>query len=223
MQYFVTFLEGLISFLSPCMLPMLPVYLSYFAGNADKKQGQFSRSLAFVLGFSAVFCLLGLFAGTLGALLKQFEREVSLVCGLVVILLGLGYLEIIPLPFFKGMHNGRSVTGLLSAFLFGVVYSLSLTPCVGAFLGSALMLASASGTALRGLLLLVFYSLGLGLPFLLSALLLEQLSGLFRWIKAHYLWINRICGAFLIAIGILMACGLLNRWMALMPALEVNL
>ena len=92
MQYFVTFLEGLISFLSPCMLPMLPVYLSYFAGNADKKQGQFSRSLAFVLGFSAVFCLLGLFAGTLGALLKQFEREVSLVCGLVVILLGLGYL-----------------------------------------------------------------------------------------------------------------------------------
>ncbi len=216
MSYAITFLEGLISFLSPCMLPMLPVYLSYFAAGEGEKRSNFARSLAFVLGFSLCFCLLGLFAGALGSLLIRYRRAVFLVCGLVVMLLGLGYLEIIPLPFFKGMSRGRGVTGLLSAFVFGLVYSVSLTPCVGAFLGSALMLASGSGTALRGLLLLVCYSLGLGLPFLLSALLLEELRGLFSWIKAHYGVINKICGGFLILIGLLMACGLLDRWMALL-------
>lgn len=216
MQYVITFLEGLISFVSPCMLPMLPVYVSYFAGGADKKQANLSRALAFVLGFTAAFCLMGLFAGTLGSLLLRYQRSVTLVCGLIVIVFGLSYLEILPLPFFKGMSSGRSVTGVCSAFVFGLVYSVSLTPCVGAFLGSALMLASSSGTAVQGLLLLVCYSLGLGLPFLISALLLEQLSGVFGWIKAHYAVINRICGGFLVLIGLLMAFGLLDRWMALL-------
>lgn len=216
MQYVITFLEGLISFVSPCMLPMLPVYVSYFAAGSDKKRANLFRALAFVLGFTAAFCLMGLFAGTLGSLLLRYQRRVSLVCGLIVILFGLSYLEIIPLPFFKGMGSGRSVTGIFSAFVFGLVYSVSLTPCVGAFLGSALMLASSSGTALQGLLLLVCYSIGLGLPFLISALLLEQLSGVFRWIKSHYSVINRICGGFLIVIGLLMCFGMLDRWMALL-------
>lgn len=216
MQYLITFLEGLISFVSPCMLPMLPVYVSYFAGNADRKKANLPRALAFVLGFTLCFCLMGLFAGTLGSFLVRYQRMVSLVCGLIVILFGLAYLEIIPLPFFKGMDRGRTVTSVFSAFVFGLVYSVSLTPCVGAFLGSALMLASSSGTAMQGLLLLVCYSLGLGLPFLISALLLEQLSGVFRWIKAHYEVINRVCGGFLIVIGLLMAFGLLDRWMALL-------
>lgn len=216
MRYLITFLEGLMSFLSPCMLPMLPVYVSYFAGNADQKRANLYRALAFVLGFTLLFSLMGLFAGTLGSLLLRYQRWVNLVCGIVVILFGLSYLEIIPLPFFKGMSSGRSVTGVFSAFLFGLVYSVSLTPCVGAFLGSALMLASSSGTALQGLLLLICYSLGLGLPFLISALLLEQLSGLFSKIKAHYSVINRICGCFLILIGFLMAFGRLDRWMTLL-------
>lgn len=216
MQYLITFLEGLISFVSPCMLPMLPVYVSYFAAGSDRKKANFSRALAFVLGFTLCFCLLGLFAGTLGSLLIRWQRPVSLACGLIVVCFGLGYLEIIPLPFFKGMSAGQTVTGVFSAFVFGLVYSVSLTPCVGAFLGSALMLASSSGTALQGLLLLVCYSLGLGLPFMISALLLEQLGGLFRWIKAHYTVINRICGGFLILIGLLMAFGLMDRWMALL-------
>ncbi len=216
MRYLITFLEGLMSFLSPCMLPMLPVYVSYFAGNADQKRANLYRALAFVLGFTLLFSLMGLFAGTLGSLLLRYQRWVNLVCGIVVILFGLSYLEIIPLPFFKGMSSGRSVTGVFSAFLFGLVYSVSLTPCVGAFLGSALMLASSSGTALQGLLLLICYSLGLGLPFLISALLLEQLSGLFSKIKAHYSVINRICGCFLILIGFLMAFGRLDRLMTLL-------
>ena len=109
---------------------------------------------------------------------------------------------------------GRRVTGVFSAFLFGVVYSVSLTPCVGAFLGSALMLAAGSGTAGKGLLLLVVYSMGLGVPFLLSAVLLQRLEGAFRAIKSHYTVINRICGIFLILVGVCMAAGWLNRLMA---------
>lgn len=214
MHFLLTFLEGVISFISPCMLPMLPIYVSYFAGGADKKKSVFTRSLAFVLGFTSVFCLLGLFAGTVGAFLVKYRTAVNVVCGLIVILFGLSYLEIVPLPFFKGIQGGKKVTSFFSAFLFGIIYSVSLSPCIGAFLGSALSLAAAAGTAGTGTLLLLAYSLGLGLPFLLSALLIDRLSGAFTWIKKHYRIINLVCGIFLIAVGILMACGLMNLLLA---------
>ncbi len=212
MQYFITFLEGLISFISPCMLPMLPLYISYFAGGGNQKRKTFINALCFVLGFSLVFSLLGLFAGTLGAFLARYKTLVNIVSGGIVIVLGLSYLDVISLPVFKGMKGGRTISGAFSAVLFGVIYSVSLTPCVGAFLGSALMMAGASATAGEGALLLVFYSLGLGVPFLLAALLLEQLQGAFGFIKRNYRYINRICGIFLVLVGILMATGLMDRW-----------
>ena len=99
--------------------------------------------------------------------------------------------------------------------LFGVIYSVSLTPCIGAFLGSALTLAGASGTAVKGVLLLVTYSIGLGVPFLISALLIEKLNTAFTFIKKHYRVINIVCGSFLILVGILMACGLMDRLMSI--------
>ncbi len=218
MQYLITFLEGIISFISPCMLPMLPVYISYFAVQREDEQGERSRNsaktllrvTAFVVGFTVVFTLLGLFAGTLGRMLVQYQTAVSIVCGLIVIVFGLSYLDVIWLPFFKGMKSAANVTGVFSAFLFGVIYSLSLTPCVGAFLGSALMLASSGGKALTGALLLLVYSLGLGIPFVLSALLLDKLGGAIGWIKKHYKVINTVCGIALIVIGIMMAFGALN-------------
>ncbi len=214
MRCFITFLEGVISFLSPCMLPLLPVYVSYFAPESLGRGRALVRSLCFVLGFTLCFSLLGLFAGSLGSLLLRWRRWVNLVTGIIVILFGLGYLELIPLPFFKGMKAGRQVTGALSAFVFGLVYSVSLTPCVGAFLGSALMLASGSATAGEGLVLLLCYSAGLGLPFLLFALLLEQLGGAVAAIKKHYKTINLISGLFLVAVGLCMALGLLERVLA---------
>ena len=162
-------------------------------------------------GFTLVFCLLGLFAGSLGALLRRYQVIVDIVCGVIVILFGLSYLEVFRLPFFKGMQNSRKISGAFSAFLFGVIYSVSLTPCVGAFLGSALMLASASATAWRGVLLLLCYSLGLGSLFLLSAVLIDKLKGTFNFIKQHYKVINLVCGIFLIVIGVLMATGLMTR------------
>lgn len=141
MEFVITFLEGFISFISPCMLPLLPLYISYFAGGADKKHKVFLRALSFVLGFTVVFSVLGLFAGMIGAFLREYKIVVNIIGGTLIVVFGLSYLEFIKLPFFKGMQSGRTADTAVSAFLFGVVYSVSLTPCIGAFLGSALALA----------------------------------------------------------------------------------
>ena len=214
MDYIITFLEGIVSFISPCMLPMLPVYISYFAGQSKDETGKrpkmIFKVIAFVVGFTVVFTALGLFSGTLGRLLSKYQTIVNIVSGIIVILFGLSYLGVFRIPFFKGMNKGYKITGIASAFLFGAIYSISLTPCVGAFLGSALMLASSAGGALKGATLLLTYSLGLGIPFIFSAVLLEKLSGAFTFIKKHYKIINIVSGIALIVIGILMAFGLLN-------------
>ena len=221
MQYLITFLEGMISFISPCMLPLLPLYITYFAGgtgrkDTEKKYRIFFRALSFVAGFTLIFSLMGLFAGSLGALMREHSTIVNIVTGAVVIIFGLSYLGVIPMNFLKGSKGGRYAGSVVSAFVFGIIYSLSLTPCIGAFLGSALMLASTSGTAVTGVLLLITYSLGLGIPFLISALLIENLSGFFGMVKRHYRIINIVSGSFLIVLGVLMMTGLLSRMIGFM-------
>lgn len=211
MRLMLTFLEGIISFLSPCMLPMLPVYISYFAGDSPRKGRTALRAGGFVLGFTVIFCLMGVFAGTVGGLLADYKTAVDLVCGVIVIIFGLSCLDVIRLPF-RGIQKHRRADGFFPALLFGMVYSVNLTPCVGAFLGSALMLASSSQDKWQGFWLLLVYSLGMGVPFVLSALLLEQLKGFFGKIKQHYRILNFICGIFLIAVGILMSCGIFGKW-----------
>ena len=219
MNYIITFLEGIISFISPCMLPMLPIYISYFAGqsknDSNKNPKMIFKVIAFVVGFTVVFTALGLFSGTLGKLLSEYQAIINIVSGVIVILFGLSYLEVFHIPFFKGMNKGYKVTGIVSAFLFGAIYSISLTPCVGAFLGSALMLASSAGGALKGATLLLTYSLGLGIPFIFSAILLDKLSGAFTFIKKHYKVINLVSGILLIIVGLAMAFGLLNSLLAI--------
>lgn len=204
-------ITGIISFISPCMLPMLPIYISYFAGEANKKSKTFLSALGFVAGFSAVFCLLGLFAGSIGELLHEYHTAVDIASGVIIILLGLNFLGVINIPIFHGFHASGNVRGVFSAFAFGVVFSISHAPCMSAFLGTALVTASAAGGAARGTLMLLCYSLGLGIPFILSALLTERLSGLFAAIKGGYKVINLICGILLIALGVLMATGLLHE------------
>lgn len=214
MEYIITFLEGIISFISPCMLPMLPVYISYFAGQSQDDSGKSAKMIvkviAFVAGFTAVFTAFGLFSGTLGRVLSEYQTTVNIVSGIIVILFGLSYLEVFRIPFFKGMNKGYQVTGIVSALLFGAIYSISLTPCVGAFLGSALMLASSVGGAFKGATLLLVYSLGLGIPFILAAILLDKISGAVAFIKKHYKTINFASGVVLIIVGILMAFGLFH-------------
>ncbi len=216
MQYLLTFLEGMISFISPCMLPMLPVYVSYFGGGGSEKKDVLAKAVGFAAGFTLVFVLLGCFAGTVGRLLSGYKTAVNIVSGIIVIIFGLSYIGVVRIPFFKGAAASGKIDGVFSAAVFGVIYSVSLTPCVGAFLGSALMTASAAGSTAEGALLLLLYSLGLGLPFIISAVLIEELGSVFGFIKKHYNIIDPICGCMLILIGILMACGALSRVMQLL-------
>ena len=146
MQYFISFLEGIITFISPCHLPMLPIYISYFAGGEGDTRKTVKNALGFVLGFTAVFVALGTLAGSVGRFLNRYETGVNIFCGIIVILFGLHFLGVFKLSFFKGMRGGKSKNlGFLSSILFGVVFSVSTTPCAGAFLGSALMMAASGG------------------------------------------------------------------------------
>ena len=210
MQYVITFLEGIISFISPCMLPMLPIYISYFAGSADEKKNPLPRAISFVLGFTLVFSVFGFFAGSIGSLLVKYQSWVNIICGIVIIIFGFNFLGVLRIPAFHGAHTHIKVNGLFSAFLFGMVFSISHTPCVGVFLGSALTAAAASGGVLSGVLLLISYSLGMGIPFLVAAVLIDRLTGLFNSIKKNYSVINAVCGFFLVAVGVFMMLGWLD-------------
>ena len=220
MDFFITFLEGLITFISPCLLPMLPIYFIYFAGDSsgEAQDGHpLPKMLAFVAGFTTVFVALGAFAGSLGQWFKLHERTINIATGLIVIYFGLCYLGVFrnPLQFLRVGNGAVRMTGLPSAFLFGAVLSASWLPCAGVFLGSALMLASHSRSATRGMLLLLCYSAGLGIPFVLCGLLLDRAKQGFDFIKRHYGLISKVCGAFLVCIGGLMATGMLGRWLVL--------
>lgn len=214
MEFLIAFLEGIITFLSPCLLPMIPVYLSYFAGGGERTVKRTLLGAAgFITGFTVVFVALGALAGTVGGFLKKYDTLVDIVTGLVVIFFGLYFLGVFKFTLFKG-HSGVKKTdnmGFFSAALFGIVFSLGWTPCVGAFLGSALALASQSGHVLTGMGMLLCYSLGLGVPFLISAVLIDQLKGAFAWVKKNYKVINIVSGSLLILMGIAMATGLMDR------------
>lgn len=219
MQYLVSFVEGIITFISPCLLPMLPVYLSYFAGGGERSTKKtLLGASGFVLGFTTVFTAMGALAGTLGSFLKQYETIVNIILGLIVIVFGLNYIGIFKLKIFSGTKSRKVKTemGFFSAFLFGVVFSVGWTPCVGAFLGSALALASSEGNVMKGVIMLLLYSLGLGVPFLLSAVLIDKLKGAFTFIKKNYKSINTVCGIFLVIIGILMMTGLMNKFLTIL-------
>ena len=219
MQYIISFLEGIITFISPCLLPMLPIYISYFAGGGERSTRKtLAGALGFVVGFTLVFVALGALAGTVGGFLRAHQTAVNLVSGLVVIFFGLNYLGVLKLTLFRGSRYsmGAGNTGFFPSLLLGVIFSVGWTPCVGAFLGSALMLASQQGHVMEGIVMLLAYSLGLGIPFLLSAVLIDYLKSAFQWIKQHYRVINTVCGLLLVLLGVLMATGMLGRLLALL-------
>lgn len=218
MQYFISFLEGIITFVSPCLLPMLPIYISYFAGGGERSNKRvIKNAVGFILGFTVVFVLLGALAGTFGRLLNEHQMAVNIITGLIVIFFGLNFLGVFKLTLFKGTRIAKTDNlGFFSSVLFGVVFSIGWTPCVGAFLGSALMLATSQGNVLEGVVMLLLYSLGLGIPFFVSAILIDRLKGAFAFIKKHYRIINIVSGAFLVIIGVLMATGLFGKFLALL-------
>jgi len=219
MQYLLLFLEGIITFISPCLLPMLPVYISFFAAGESNKHRAFINSLGFVAGFTIVFVILGAFAGTVGRLLINYAAIVNIVTGLVVVVFGLNFAGVINIKFLNQTSaktaNAKDLT-FFSSVLFGLIFSIGWTPCVGAFLGSALMMASIQGGTVSGILMLLVYSLGLGIPFVVSAVLLDRLKGAFDFIKRNYKVINAVSGGVLIVVGILMATGLMGRFLLLL-------
>ncbi|MBQ6894099.1 MAG: cytochrome c biogenesis protein CcdA [Clostridia bacterium] len=217
MIYLISFLEGIITFISPCMLPLLPVYISYFAYEDDENTNKtLINAIGFVIGFSLVFISLGAFAGILGGFLQKYQMFVNIITGLVVVFFGLNYIGVFRLNIFRGINNplaGRK-PGFFPAILFGAVFSVGWTPCVGTFLGTALMLASQQGSATKGIIMLLVYSAGLGIPFIISAILIDKLKAAFGFIKKHYAVINLFCGVLLIIVGILMMTGLIGKYLA---------
>ncbi len=208
MEYVLTFLEGIMTFISPCILPLLPIYISYFAGQSgiekEKNNRAIINSIGFVIGFTIVFVLLGAFASTLGTVLNDYKGIISVIFGVLIIIFGLQFMEIIKIPFLNRtnkMDIKLNNINFLKSILFGIVFSIGWTPCVGAFLGSALMIVATQGEIVKGILLLLLYSIGLGIPFIISAVLIEKLKGAFSFIKNHYKVVNIISGIILLIMG----------------------
>lgn len=245
MEFLLTFLEGLASFISPCVLPMIPLYLTYFASGENEEQENkviiedeapnqidsereedetdekekekkkkirvLVRSIFFVLGFTLMYVIFGGLIGLLSGYISKYKYVMNIVAGIIVIIFGLSYMGLFKLPFFKGLKKTYKISSVWSAFLFGVVFAVGVGPCTGAFLGSALALASTSGTAFKGVMLLLFYSLGMGIPFIITAVLIDKMKNVFGFIKRHFNVIKIVVGIFLIVMGILMAVGVMDK------------
>ena len=205
MDFFVIFIEGLASFISPCVLPMLPIYVSYFTGKDKDSKRAVINSLGFVLGFTIIFVLLGIFASTLGKLITTNIRYINIILGIIIILFGLNYIGIFNIKILnksKGIKKNTDKLSFFSSILFGMIFSVCWTPCVGVFLSSALMISATSENILKGGIMLFIFSLGLGIPFILTSVFLEKLKNTFDFITKHYDIINKIAGIILIFSGI---------------------
>ena len=205
MEYLITFIEGIASFISPCILPVIPIYISYFATESKSMKKSIINSLGFVCGFSIIFILLGVFAGTFGKFVHEYTDYINLIFGIFLIIIGLNYIGVLFIKFLnktKGTNQEKKNLTFITSVLFGIIFSLSWTPCVGAFLSSALILASTTGSVLKGATLLLIYSLGLAIPFIVTTLFLEKMKSTFDFIKKHYNIINKISGSILILSGV---------------------
>jgi cytochrome c-type biogenesis protein len=235
----LAFAAGIVSFASPCVLPLAPGYLSYVTGLtgaeiAGEERGGTTTvavksrvllgSVLFVLGFSVVFVSYGLLFGGLGSLLLEYQAVISRVLGVLVILMGLSFMGVLPgMQREWRMHRMPSYS-VWGAPVLGVLFGLGWTPCIGPALTAVQSLAFTEASAARGALLSMVYCLGLGLPFILLGLLFRQAAGTLAWVRRHYVLIMRIGGGLLVAIGILLVTGVwdsLTIWMrTLVPGFE---
>ncbi len=205
MEYIITFIEGIASFISPCVLPVIPIYISYFGIKSKSIKKSLLNSIGFVSGFSIIFILMGVFASTLGKFIHRYSNYMNIIFGLFLIIIGLNYIGLIFIKFLnksKGIKQENKDFNFITSVLFGIIFSLSWTPCVGAFLSSALILASTTGSVIKGTILLLLYSLGLAVPFVVTTLFLEKLKKTFDFIKKHYNIINKISGSILFIFGL---------------------
>jgi len=213
-SYLLTFTEGILTFISPCILPMLPIYFSYLAGTSGDDKAPdapgrnilITNSIGFVLGFTLVFVALGATVTTLGHFLVSNRNLLQKISGLIMMVFGLNFMGILNLKFLnmeKRLDFKFEKLRFFSSVLFGMVFGFGWTPCLGTFLGSALALAGSSKTIAQGMLLLFLYSAGLGIPFILTSVLFEKTKNAFRQIQKHSRAISIVSGALLIIAGIM--------------------
>ena len=206
MEYLFTFLEGIASFISPCLFKMITIYILYFIEEEEKKSSKkIINALGFVLGFTLVFLILSIFASSLGMIISENIRYIKIIFGIIIIFLGLNYMEAINIKFLnktKVIDADKKNLNFLKAILFGAIFSISWTPCIGTFLSSALLLVAKHQDMLKGILLMLVYSIGLGIPFVVSVALIEKLKQVFNVIKKNYNIIKKVSGVILIVIGI---------------------
>jgi cytochrome c-type biogenesis protein len=219
-----TFLAGLLSFLSPCVLPLVPSYLGFLTGmNLDEMEGKrwlaLSHALCFVLGFSLIFLALGASATALGFALKQHQGLLQKVGGVLIIVFGLICLGVFKLPSLmadKRVHLADKPLGYMGSVLVGMTFAAGWTPCIGPVLGGVLGLAGSSTDVQRGMLLLAAYSAGLAVPFLIAAWALGSFLSWFQKFRRYLPWVMRLSGAMLVLVGVLMVSGEFTRlatWM----------
>ncbi|AIQ14732.1 cytochrome c biogenesis CcdA family protein [Paenibacillus durus] len=219
-NYGLSFLEGVLTFVSPCMLPMLPVYLFYLAGVAGQERREagifqshrpsglplLRNAAAFVAGFTLIFVSMGAVATVVGAFLNAHLAVFRIIGGLLMILFGLGFAGVFRLRFLhveKRLPFRTDKLTFVRSLVFGAVFAFGWTPCVGYLLSSSLLMAGSSDSVLQGMILLLLYSLGLGLPFLFSSLIYNELKETFRFLQRHNRLIGILSGAVMIAAGIL--------------------
>ncbi len=206
MEFLFTFLEGIASFISPCVLPMLPIYISYFAGKEDSKTSRaLLNSIGFVIGNTIIFILFAIIASYAGALALGIQKYIKILFGVVIIILGLNYMGILKIKFLnKEIKIKKKIDDFtfFKTILFGMMFSISWTPCIGSFLGSALLLIANKQNILQGILLMLVYSIGFGIPFIISAVLIEKLKNFYNLIKKNYKTIKIISGVILIVMGV---------------------
>lgn len=213
------FAEGLLAFVSPCMLPMLPVYLMYLAAETEHgKRASVVNTAGFVAGFTLLFMALGATATAIGSALDAHRLLLQRASGVVILLFGLHFLGLFKIGFLdveKKLEVSVKRRGFFGAMLFGAAFSLGWTPCLGPFLGSALMLAGARETAAEGVFFLFVFSMGLGVPYILAALFFTRIKGIFQWLRARAQVIKKVSGAILAAAGIAILTDTFAYWSAL--------
>ena len=224
----LAFAAGLVSFVSPCVLPLLPGYVAFLGGAAGSSEGRAGRgravagSLAFVVGFALVFVSFGAIFGGLGSLLRTHQRGLEIVFGVVTVALGCFFAGWWPSSWLQRERRVHHLprASILGAALLGFLFALGWTPCIGPTLGAILGLAATSGpSALRGSILAFVYCLGLGLPFVVAALATEWMSSVSSWLRRHMRVIGRIGGLMLITIGVLEVSGV---WHSFVLWLQTN-
>ncbi|KAJ1684553.1 hypothetical protein LUZ63_020308 [Rhynchospora breviuscula] len=219
----VAMIAGLVSFLSPCVVPLLPGYLSFATGlsGADlesAKRGRMALGGAlFVLGFSVLYVLLGAAVGGIGDWLVEYQRTITVVAGVVIVLLGLAFMGLVPLLQRDVRVHRVPAVGLAAAPMLGALFGLGWTPCVGPTLTAVLGLSLNDASAGRGALLAFAYCLGLGLPFVAAGLAWRKVLGALRVVRRHQAWVTRIGGGMLVLVGVLLVTG---AWDALISDLR---